>query len=278
MKKFGVTFIVLFILMFTGLAFAHVLDDLHRMILYPTVRVRAGDVIGSGTIIASIKNGTRFDTYILTNYHVIQEAIQIKEEWNPIKKKNEQKETRATIEVEQFKYQNMSTNTGTLLILSDIMEWNKDHDLSLLKLRSDEYFQPVKLLPKEKVEGLRIFDEIITSGCGAGRSPFPTSGMLASLQDEINNLSYWMVTAPSVFGDSGGGTYLRRTLEFIGIPSRGVVTFVGWSPNVVYHMSYIIPISRIYEWLGETGWASLYDSKAESHEKWLERKKKEAKD
>jgi hypothetical protein len=87
-----------------------------------------------------------------------------------------------------------------------------------------------------------------------------------------------MVTAPSVFGNSGGGTFLAKTLEFIGIPSRGQVTFALWAPNAVYHMSYIIPISRIYEWLEETGWASLYDPKAESHEKWLERKKKEAKD
>jgi len=274
-----VSLIILAVLLsFSVSVYADQIDEFHKMILYPTVRVRAGNSIGSGTIIASIKNGTRFDTFVLTNHHVIEDAIQIAEEWNPIKKKMEKKETRATIEVEQFKYQNLSLNTGTLLVLSDIVEWDKNHDLGLIRMRSDEYFQPAKLLPKDKIDKLRIFEPVIISGCGAGRSPFPTSGMIASLQDEIENLPYWMVTAPSVFGNSGGGTFLSNSFDFVGIPSRGSVVFVGWAPNAVYHMSYIIPISRIYKWLEETGWSSLNDSKAESHDKWLERKKKEVRD
>lgn len=248
-------------------------DELHKNILYPTVRIRSLRTMGSGMIFASIKDGDRFDTYILTNHHVIADSITIKEEWNSLKKRMEKKETRATIEVEQFKYQNLSVNTGTLLILGDIVEWNRDQDLGLIKLRSDEHFSPIRLLPKNKVNDIRIFEPVYICGAGNGRSPFPTFGIIASLQDEIENFLYWMVTAPSVFGNSGGGCFLSSGQEFIGIPARLGITFVGWSPNAVYHMNYIIPIPRIYNWLAETGWGFLYDPKAPDRNEWVKTNK-----
>jgi hypothetical protein len=209
---------------------------------------------------------------------VIEGAIQVSDQWDSLKKKMEKKETRATVEVEQFKYQNLSIATGTLLILADILEWNKDHDLALLKLRCDEFTSPVKLLSKEKIDNLRIFQPVYVCGAGLGRSPFPTNGQIASLRDEIENLSYWMINAPAIFGNSGGGAFLADTTEFIGIPSRMAVTFTSWSPNAVTHMNYIIPIPRIYTWFEETGWASLYNPNAENHDNWLKKKKREAKD
>jgi len=247
---------------------------LHQNILYPTVRVRAQRSVGSGTIVASIKNGDRYDTYVLTNHHVIENAIEIKEEWSPLLKAMVKKETRSTVEIEQFKYQHMSQATGTLLILADIVEWNMGHDLALIKLRSDDKFPTATLLPRGKESDLRIFQDVYVCGSGLGRSPFPTSGIVSSLVDEIDNQPYWMVSAPSVFGNSGGGCFLSATHEFIGIPSRIPVTWTSWSPNAVYHMAYVIPISRIYSWLYETGWGFLFDPSAPSREKWLADKKK----
>lgn len=254
------------------------IEDLHQDILYPTVRVRSEDSSGSGIIFASNPRGSAWDTYVLTNHHVIEGAIKISEEWNPIKQKMEKKETRATIEVEIFKYQHLSQATGTLLIQSDIVEWNKQHDLAILKIRSDDKIEPVKRYPKDRENDLKIFMPVFVCGAGLGRPPFPTSGQISSLRDEIDNLPYWMLNAPSVFGNSGGGAFLAKTREFIGIPSRLSITYSGWAPNAVYHMSYIIPISRIYKWLDDTGWSCLYDSKAKSHEEWLKEKKREAKE
>jgi len=245
------------------------LSDLHTYVLYPTVRVRTDRAIGSGVIIASLPSSNRYDTYLLTNHHVIESAIQINEEWDTVLKKMVKREFRSTIEVEIFTYQNMSKATGTLLVLSDIVAWDKKHDLALIKIRSDAKMQTAKLYPRSKLDDIRIFQPIWLCGAGLGRSPFPTSGIIASLVDEIDNMPYWMVTAPSVFGNSGGGVFLASTKEFIGIPSLLSVTMVGWSPNAVYHMGYIIPISRIYEWLDSVGWSSLYDPSAPSHEEWL---------
>ena len=251
-------------------------QTLHREILYPTVRVRHGNSVGSGVIFASIKRGAAFhDTYVLTNHHVIESAISIKEEWNPLLQKMVKKETRATVEVENFKYQHCSQATGTLLTLADIQEWNKDHDLALLKLRMDERIEPVKLYPRGKENDLRVFMPVYICGSGLGRSPFPTVGVIASLKDEIDNQPFWMLAAPSVFGNSGGGAFLAESRQYIGVPSRLAVTWVGWSQNAVYHFSYIIPVSRVYQWLEATGWASLFDGQAKSPDEWVKEQKSE---
>jgi len=251
------------------------ISDLHKYILYPTVRLRSIDGVGSGVIFSSATQKDGFaDTYIITNYHVISSGISIVDEWNSLTKKIEKKEKRATVEVEIFKYMNVSIATGTLLILADIVEWNKDHDLALVKLRSDELMEPVKKLSKARVNALRIFQPIYVCGAGLGRPPFPTNGQISSLQEELENLPFWMINAPAVFGNSGGGTWLADSLEYIGIPSRISITFLGWSPNAVYHMTYIIPITRIYDWLDETGWSMVYDKDAKTHDEWLEEQKK----
>lgn len=263
------------LLLWPALIWAGPLEDLHNDILYVTVRIRAGGSVGSGVIFSSVKNGDRYDTYVLTNHHVISDAIQITDEWDPLDKKMRKKETRATIEVEMFKYQYLSRTTGTMLVLSDIVEWDKAHDLALIKMRSDEFFRPAKLYPKDRITDLKVFDPVWVCGSGLGRSPFPTSGHIASLVDEIDNLPYYMLSAPAVFGNSGGGAFLASTREFIGIPSRIAVTYVSWAPNAVYHMNYIIPIDRIYSWLSSTGWAFLFDPAAPSHEEWLKRRTNE---
>lgn len=249
------------------------IEELHRKILYPTVRVRAGGGVGSGVIFASIPAGAVHQTYILTNHHVIAEAIQIQEEWSPLEKKEIKKETRATIEVEQFKYQFFSQATGTLLIQADILEWNKQQDLALVRLRSDERIESVNRYPRGRENELRIFMDIYICGAGMGRPPFPTRGQISSLREEIDNLPYWQINAPIVFGNSGGGAFLAGTQAYIGIPSRIGITWVGWSPQAVYHMGYIIPISRIYQWLEETGWGFVFDPKAPSREQWVEKQK-----
>ena len=56
----------------------------HREMLNTAVRI---DTTGSGTVIYSQNHGTeekkKYETYILTNYHVISESIRIREIWSP---------------------------------------------------------------------------------------------------------------------------------------------------------------------------------------------------
>jgi len=61
--------------------------------------------------------------------------------------------------------------------------------------------------------------------------------------------------------NSGGGIFtpIDNHWHFFGIPSRVSVTFLGWSANAITHMSYFMPISRIYRWLDEICYQFIYD-------------------
>ena len=76
----------------------------------------------------------------------------------------------------------------------------------------------------------------------------------------IDNYEYWLSTAPSIYGNSGGGVFAPQDGEwgFIGIPSRIAVTG-GWSSQAITHLGYFIPIHRIYKWLEDECFQFIYD-------------------
>ena len=64
--------------------------SLHDKILYPVVRVRAGQAGGSGVLIyseADTKDKGKFINILLTCQHVIAGAIKIRDEWDAILKR-----------------------------------------------------------------------------------------------------------------------------------------------------------------------------------------------
>ena len=249
--------------------------ELHRCCLYPTVRVTTAEAGGSGTFLWSIPvEPGRFAHYVLTNHHVIESAIKISEEWDSLKKKEIKVERRQTVHVEFFQYRNLSEPVGTLKTAADIVAWDKDEDLALLKLR-DEGQKPdvAKLIPQDRIGTLRLFQPIVAIGAGLGHAPFPTTGLITSMVDEIDRKPYMMGSAQIIFGNSGGGVYLLETGEFIGVPSRVAVSFRGFSAIVATHMGFFIPAQRIYGFLEAQGHAFLYDPAALSYEAWLKGKK-----
>lgn len=264
-------------LMMQGLALAAPLSTtaLHQCCLYPTVRVTTAEAGGSGTFLwtVSLEPG-RFAHFVLTNHHVIEGAIKIGKEWDSVQKKELKVERRETVHVEFFQYRNLSEPVGTLKTAADIVAWDKEEDLVLLRLR-DEGVKPdvAKLIPRDRLGTLRLFQPIIAVGAGLGHAPFPTSGMLTSMADEIDRKAYMMASAQIIFGSSGGGVYLLETGEFIGVPSRVAVAFRGFSAIVATHMGFFIPAQRIYTFLEVQGHAFLYNPSAPSHEEWLKAKK-----
>jgi hypothetical protein len=85
--------------------------------------------------------------------------------------------------------------------------------------------------------------------------------MLNGKQKIIDNFEYWLSTAPSIFGNSGGGVFTLhdRKWKFIGIPSRIAVSG-SWGGTPITHMGYFIPIFRIYDWLEANCYQFIYDS------------------
>jgi len=233
--------------------------EAHEAYIYPIVRVSTGDVGGSGTVIYSFhKEGEqdRFSTYVLTNHHVIASAIRITDVWDSNLKKEIKEEKRSIVYVEIFKYRDLSTPVGTLKVEADIVLYNENEDMALLKLRSEESVLHVANLLFPVATGtIKVLDETIAVGCSLGFPPIPTPGVLTRKDFQVESLPYHMSSSQIIYGNSGGAIF-DAPGNLIGIPS--LVAVVGWGTPVT-HMGLFIPISRVYTWLEKEHYDFLYD-------------------
>jgi len=247
--------------------------EAHEKYIYPIVRVTQGLVGGSGTLVYSQKteaDSSIYSTYILTNYHVIDGAITITKEWDSNLQKDVKKEKRGIVYVEIFKYRNLSTPIGTLKVEAEIVLYNKNEDMALIKLRSEEKIDYVAVLPKPDVQ-YKVMDETVACGCSLGFPPIPTTGCITRLNFQIDSLPFHMSSSQIIYGNSGGAMFLAETGELIGIPS--LVPIVGWG-NPVPHMGLFIPIERIYKWLEKEHYDFIFNPE-KTENQCLEIRKKE---
>jgi hypothetical protein len=115
-------------------------------------------------------------------------------------------------------------------------------------------------------------------GAGLGHPPLQTQGQIAGTSDKIDNYEYWLSTAPTIFGNSGGAVFLAGTGEYIGIPSRISVVALGMGGSAITHMSYMIPITNIYDFIDDNMFQFIYDPNFTSAQCREMRKKKRDRD
>jgi len=209
--------------------------------LYPCVRVRTERAGGSGQVIhSSEKNGT----FILTCEHVVSDAIQVKEEWSSVLQKNVKRDVLSEVYVDFFKYSYQDRAIGSEEIRAEIVAYDKNEDIALLRLLDPT---PRKYVAKVAPNDYEIlyFDEVITVGAAMGHPPIATKGNICSFNDLIDNRDYMLSTAPSIFGNSGGATFTTKDWRLVGMPARITVAISGFTANPITHMGYIIPYWRI---------------------------------
>lgn len=234
------------------------LEALHDHVLKPCVRVRTRRAGGSGTVIYSAEGEDGHSTYVLTNHHVVEDAIRVVEKWDPILQRNAKRDERDLVEVHFFTYRWSSRVVGANTIEAEIMAYDRDEDLALLKLRGTDPVPGVaKLFPRGEERRLRVGERILTVGCGLGEPPVLTDGFISVFGREIDGREYWLITSPAIYGNSGGGTFLE-TGEFVGVPSRIAVTGL-LGQTAVTHLAYIAPITRVYEFLENQRFRFIYD-------------------
>ena len=260
----------------------------HEEMLYTTVRVVGEQGTGTGTIIYSGPvpnmeddgNGIRYETYILTNHHVVAANIKLEKKWSTLLKREVKMDILSECTVEQFLFEYGSWEAGHTGYKADIMAYDSDMDMALLRVKSSRKFDNVaKMFPRgEYKKRLRMFQPLYAIGCALGRPPVVTHGHLSGFNDVIENYPYWLSTAPTIFGNSGGAVFLSDTMEYVGIPSRIGVTITGFSVNAITHLSYFIPIVSIYTFLEEQIFNFIYDSKITSEECARQRKAKRERD
>lgn len=233
-------------------------QDFLEKALYPCVRVRAKEAGGSGQVIHSTeKNGT----FVLTCQHVVDNSIKVKKEWSSILQKEVKKDIKSEVDIEFFKYDYKDRATGSEAVKAEIIAYDKNEDIALLKLKEDpKKRRPVaNVMSIEKIEeNLDYMDEVVTIGAALGHSPIVTLGNLCGFSDIIENREYWLSTAPSIFGNSGGATFLSKNWKFIGMPARISVTMAGFAADAITHMGYIVPFTRIRKFFEEQMLEFLY--------------------
>jgi len=254
-----------------------VMSEVSREFLLPNCRIRSGNVGGSGTVIYSAQGKNGFSTYILTNHHVVDNSINIVKEWSPLLKREKKIDKFSTVETHFFKYAYQSRTIGAQAIQTDIMTYDPNEDLALLKLRDEDKAPAVaKLYPRGKETELRLGMGVRVLGAALGEPPIITEGILSQFGREIENKEYWISTAPIIYGNSGGACYLRETDELIGVPARVAVAGGVFSASAITHLGFIIPITRVYQFLEDQLFRFIYDKQftEEDEEKLREEKRK----
>jgi S1-C subfamily serine protease len=230
-------------------------EKLHKEVLYPSIRVRAGGSGGSGTVLYSKKDEKgNARTFVLTNHHVVDGLIRVEKVWDARYGKDIKKDVRKTAEVQFFKYNNWSKCIGSFSVEADIVAYEREEDMALLELRDSENVAEfvANIIPTKDVEDIHIFDEIWISGATLGHPPFSTRGTVSYQDDEIDNKKYWLGTAMISFGNSGGSVFREREgkYEFIGVPSRVQMQGFGDAAN---WMGYFIPPNRVFDFFKRHG-------------------------
>ena len=241
----------------------------HEEMFYPTVRVRTKKAGGSGTVVYSEKYKDEVYTYIITNQHVIDDSVHIEKKWDPVLKRKVDKEILDTVYVEYFKYNNYSHTVGSFAVEADIVAYSEvdgGQDWALLRVRDKENKADwvANMFPLDDIENVHIFDDCYAVGASLGHPPVASNGMITYMDDEIEHYKYWMSSAPTIFGNSGGAVYRwsgnRKKYEYIGIPSRISIQPMGFSADAITHMGYFIPIDRVYSLLDDNDYQFIYDS------------------
>jgi len=276
MEKMRTSNILWAVAAFLALMFAFVLDvradvqEQHEQMIYPVVRVTQGRGGGSGTVVYSKALDDVFSTYVLTNHHVIADAISVSKEWDTDLQREVKKEKRSLVYVEIFQYKNISIPIGTLKVEASIVIYNKTEDMALLKLSSEKITEHVaKLYPKDGIDNIHVFDKTVAVGCSLLFPPLPTSGEITRQNLYINSLPFNMSSSQIIYGNSGGAMFTADG-RLIGIPS--LVAIAGWSTPIM-HMGLFIPVDRIYKWLEKEHYDFIYDNSRNEKDSLDERKK-----
>lgn len=261
----------------------------HKMIELPCVRIRTPKAGGSGTVVYSKENGEgEYSTYIVTNWHVVENCIAVKPEWSTLLQDEKKVDRFEKVDVHFFDYKWDSRAIGGMTVQSDIQCYDKNEDLALLKLRSPRPASAVATLyPRNQEAWLRVGMPVITVGAGLGAPPVQTYGFLSQFGQEIDQREFWLNTAPSIFGNSGGAMFLgdvgrlfgddelaaQRQYNLLGVPARIAVSMQGFSSDPITHLSFCVPITRIYNFLEAQKYRFIYDSEFNEEGEAEERKR-----
>lgn len=216
--------------------------ELTESMILPTVQLNGDDTVGSGTLVFSDRRDSRspIENYVLTAHHVVRNILA-----------DTPRARRDGFDVTIY-----LSPTEQRVVKGKLVVSRPDIDTALIKLDTEERFPHVaELLSEDDAKDVEVWDPVYAVGCPLGNDPVPSNGSLSSLQNKLNGTNYWMINAPTYFGNSGGGVYLAYSKRLMGVFSK-IYTHGKGQPVVIPHMGLCTPMPAIYDWLREEdyGW------------------------
>jgi S1-C subfamily serine protease len=226
--------------------------SLKESMVYPTVQLRGNGTVGSGVVIFSRprERNAKSDaakqpclTFILTAYHVVLEV---------------------TTEECRHRLQDVRImGTGDRLqrkkYEAQVITFDRARDIALLQLVCDEPMRHVAAFAApQEIAAIEVFEPAYAVGCPLGNMPLPSAGEITTKQKRVGDQVFWMLNAPTYFGNSGGGVFRARDGKLIGVSSM-IYTYGRKHPVVVPHLGLFVPAEVIFTWLDKEGFGFLYD-------------------
>ncbi|QDV05080.1 hypothetical protein Poly30_05750 [Planctomycetes bacterium Poly30] len=216
----------------------------------PTVQLAGDATVGSGVILKSQPvDGTdgEYQTLLLTAWHVVRDirADSVDEDM-PI----------PVMLRDAFGAKRHAT--------ASLIAYDAPLDSALLVVNSTEAFPVGAALPtRARLKAARVFDPIVAVGCPLGNDPIPTRGHLSDLYHSVSSERFWMISAPTYIGNSGGGIYSDTSHELLGIFSK-IYTHGAIRPTVIPHMGLVTPLEEFYDWIDGSQIAEVVESRGEA--------------
>lgn len=216
-------------------------DQLWDELVGPVVQLVGETTVGSGVLLASRPTaGGEYATHVLTAWHVVRDIL------------GKPDDLAAPVSIKVYAPDGTWRTLRGRTLARDV-----GLDLALLQLDTKERLPfGARLATREQLEALRTFDGVYAVGCPLGNDPIPTLGELASTHHEVDGSKYWMISAPTYIGNSGGGIYAARSRTLIGIFSK-IYTHGSTRSTIVPHMGLATPLTVVYDWLDGTEYAYL---------------------
>lgn len=217
-----------------------------RSMVAPTVQLAGETTVGSGVLLPSRpqeNDPTRFTTLLLTSWHVVRDI------------RADSREENCPIPVVLRDENGRNTHFTARLVAHDV-----PLDAALLELETDLRLDHAAQLPsRARLAASRVFDPVVAVGCPLGNDPIPTDGHVSDLHHKVGGERFWMISAPTYIGNSGGGIYSAESRELLGIFSK-IYTHGAIRPTVIPHMGLVTPLEEFYDWIDGTDVARVIES------------------
>ncbi|MDF1660908.1 MAG: trypsin-like peptidase domain-containing protein [Planctomycetota bacterium] len=211
--------------------------------LHASVRINAKSEVGSGIVIFNGRRGSRerLETYILTAFHVIKDNLATKT--NP----------EQPIDIDFYKDGQKAQSAQARIVETEIQQ-----DLALLRVTTEIIAVPALLAQPQTILATNMFSKVLTIGCPLGYSPMPTHGEITSTTKTFDEQDFWMINAPTIFGNSGGGVFDEKSGALLGVLIR-IAAYKNVIDVAVPHLGIVTPLDAIKTWLKKTKRAFIFE-------------------